>query len=152
MTDAEHAILWQVQVNGWEPSHYNTALRQHRYKRTAELRRAANWIAAHHAMQHPGEELPRFAGKVRVRIIRLMGHRQRELDHDGLGAWCKVLLDAIRHPSPRARHGIGLRIIEDDRPRLCHLHRVRQTRSDDQLPGFKIEVRGLLEDANGAHP
>jgi hypothetical protein len=84
-----------------------------------------------------GSPLPKFQCPVNVNIVRQYGFRKREYDTDNLYAAAKPILDVIKEPKGRSRHGLG--VIMEDNPRVCCLT-VRQEKSSDKNTRIIIEV------------
>lgn len=93
------------------------------YKKN-EKKRAMDqlWAACH---QQYGT-VPRFTGPVQVKIVRLWGYRQRELDEDNINGAVKPLIDAMRErrrAGGNSKNNVqgGLGIIENDSPKFLSL-------------------------------
>lgn len=87
-----------------------------------------------------GSPLPKYECPVAVTITRFYGHRKRAYDTDNLYAAAKPILDALKAPRGRSRHGLS--VILEDNPEYCHL-KVRQEKSKDKSTRILIEVLDL---------
>jgi hypothetical protein len=84
-----------------------------------------------------GSPLPKFPGPVKVNITRMIGYRKRDFDTDNLYASCKTLLDVMKSPRGRSRHGLS--VFQDDNPKMCQLT-VTQRKSENKRSEILVEV------------
>ena len=84
-----------------------------------------------------GSPLPEFTTAVSVNITREYGYRKRPYDTDNLYAAAKPILDALKCPRGRSRHGLS--VIREDNPKWCKLT-VTQRKSFDKATRIVIEV------------
>ena len=87
-----------------------------------------------------GSPLPKYTCPVAVTITRHYGYRKRPYDTDNLYAAAKPILDALKSPRGRSRHGLS--VILEDNPEYCKLT-VRQTKSADKSTKIVVEVLDL---------
>ncbi|MCC7407399.1 MAG: hypothetical protein IT442_04965 [Phycisphaeraceae bacterium] len=95
--------------------------------------------------QHRG--VPKVTGPVAVRVTRLRGKGQRELEMENLHLILKPILDALRASKMIVQKGRkytvgGLGIIEDDTPALCKRF-VRDRKNPSGVLQTLIEIRPL---------
>jgi hypothetical protein len=89
-----------------------------------------------------GSPLPKYECPVSVTITRFYGHRKRAYDTDNLYAAAKPILDALKSPRGRSRHGLS--VILEDNPEYCHL-KVQQEKSKDKSTRIVVEVIDLVD-------
>lgn len=109
----------------------NAFMRWHFRKQAKHKETIAQYIAV------LGRPLPRFDGPVKVNIVREYGYRKRPYDTDNLYAAAKPILDALKTPRGRTRHGLS--IIDEDNPSVCCLT-VTQRKSLDKSTRIVVEV------------
>ena len=90
-------------------------------------------------MIYGDKPLVEFPDQVDISITRQYGYRKRAMDEDNLYGACKILLDALRRPSPRSKkHSLGL--IKDDSPNTIRSLSVKQEKSPDRTTRIIIRV------------
>lgn len=124
---------WSVALPVDMPS-LNAYMRWHFRKQKAWRERIEQYIFV------LGSPLPKYECPVAVTITRFYGHRKRAYDTDNLYAAAKPILDALKAPRGRSRHGLS--VILEDNPEYCHL-KVRQEKSKDKSTRILIEVLDL---------
>lgn len=86
-----------------------------------------------------GDPIVFFDNQVDIEIIRQYGYRKRQMDEDNLYGACKIILDALRNPSPRSKKP-SLGIIKDDSPNIIRTLSVKQEKSPDKTTRVLLKV------------
>jgi hypothetical protein len=127
-------MIWKCTIPEYDLISPNRLMRMHFSQRGKEHETAANLLAIYG--DKPANE---FLGQVDISIIRQYGYRKRAMDEDNLYGACKILLDALRHPSPRSKkHSLGL--IKDDSPNIIRSLSVKQEKSKDKITRIVLQV------------
>lgn len=133
---------WVLVIPDYWPAAANQMGENAYHRVQAEKRKAYKLVAA---LGHP---CPRFAGKVRMRLIRLWAKKCRAKDYGNLVASTKFLEDALKRPGARQKQR-RLGVIVDDSPKWLDI---------DWEQGASVDGRGycvividgrLLVDATG---
>lgn len=109
---------WALLIPGWFPPSLNGVNMAHWSTVRKHKAKALNLVYIH-AVKAGG--VPKFEGRVRLTIIRLIGKRGRKMDTENLYGAVKPLVDAMREQRSGRnqrganRHG-GIGIFRDDNP------------------------------------
>lgn len=135
-----------IYVPDYCPPSLNRRQGRHWSRSRKDKQRALDHLWARFHEQHGG--VPQFAGPVRLRIIRIIGHRCRPWDEDNLAAAMKPVIDALRRRT--AHHHGGLGVFEDDSPAMLTLE-IEQRKPLVTSTVVALEELGLDRDRQRAY-
>ena len=127
-------MIWNCTIPQYDLISPNRLMRMH-FRQRGKLHETATNLL----LIYGDKPLVEFLHQVDISITRQYGYRKRAMDEDNLYGACKILLDALRHPSPRSKkHSLGL--IKDDSPNTIRSLNVQQEKSPDKTTRIIIRV------------
>ena len=127
-------MIWECTIPDYDLISPNRLMRMHFAQRNKEHVKVVDLLSIY--SKGPMVE---FSGQVDISITRQYGYRKRAMDEDNLYGACKILLDAIRRPSPRSKK-ISLGLIKDDSPNIIKSLSVKQEKSKDKTTRIVVKI------------
>ena len=127
-------MIWECTIPDYDLISPNRLMRMHFAQRGKEHTKTVELL--HIYSTSPMVE---FSGEVDISITRQYGYRKRAMDEDNLYGACKILLDALRRPSPRSKKP-SLGLIKDDSPNTIRSLSVKQEKSKDKVTRIVVRV------------
>ena len=126
-------MTWKCTIPDYDLISPNMMMRMHYRVRMKEHEKLVLLLQSY------GDEVDPFTTPVDITIIREYGHRKRKMDPDNLYGSCKLMLDAIRQPSPRSKKA-SLGLIADDSDAHIKSLSVTQEKSPDKQTRVHVLV------------
>lgn len=127
-------MIWECTIPDYDLVSPNRLMRMHFAQRNKEHALVVDLLSV-----YSSGPMVEFAGEVDISITRQYGYRKRAMDEDNLYGACKILLDALRRPSPRSRK-ISLGLIKDDSPNIIKSLAVTQEKSKDKTTRIVVRI------------
>ena len=131
-------MIWTCTIPDYDLISPNAMMRMHYRVRMKEHEKLVDLLKAF------GDEVVPFDVPVDIKVVREYGHRKRRMDPDNLYGSCKLLLDAIRQPSPRSKKA-SLDLIADDSDAHIQSLSVSQEKSTDKTTRVRVVVESETE-------